>query len=219
VRLYAGRPFALDAHLARMERSARGLRLPLDAAALRADVDALLRVAGEVEAALRLVVTRGGRRIVLVQPLAEQPTSVALATVEYVPTRVLDQIKSLSYAANMLAMRLAAERGAGDALLVTPHGRVLEAPTASFFCVLDGEVCTPPLSERVLDSITRRHVEARERVITLDDLDRASECFIASTLREVLPVHAVDHRRYEAPGPRTRAAVDAFAALVRAPAG
>ena len=69
--------------------------------------------------------------------------------------RVLDGVKSLSYAVNMLATRLARERGFDEALLVTPHGRVLELPTASFFWVADGEVRTPPLSEHILDSITR----------------------------------------------------------------
>ena len=38
IRVYAGRPFALDEHLARMTRSADGLRLPLDVDAVRADV-------------------------------------------------------------------------------------------------------------------------------------------------------------------------------------
>ena len=42
IRLYGGRPYALDAHLARLERSAAGLRLPLEVDAVRADVDALL---------------------------------------------------------------------------------------------------------------------------------------------------------------------------------
>ena len=55
--------------------------------------------------------------------------------VEYAPTRVLDGIKSLSYGANMLCGRLARERGFDEALLVTPHGRVLEAPTSSLFWV------------------------------------------------------------------------------------
>ena len=48
---------------------------------------------------------------------------------------MLDGVKSLSYAGNMLATRLAQERGFDEALLVTPHGRVLEAPTSSIFWV------------------------------------------------------------------------------------
>ncbi len=58
----------------------------------------------------------------------------------------------------MLARRLARERGCDDALLVTPHGRVLEAPTASIFWVSGGAVLTPPLDEHILASITRRIV-------------------------------------------------------------
>src|SRR3712207_6620935 len=101
IRLYAGRPFALDEHLERMTRSAANLRLPLDVDALRDDVDRLLERAQPGDAKLRLVVTRGGRRIALVEGLPEMPPSMALACVEYAPTRLLDAIKSLSYAANM----------------------------------------------------------------------------------------------------------------------
>ena len=55
----------------------------------------------------------------------------------------------------MLAGRLAKERGFDEALLVTPHGRVLEGPTWSFFWVEGGQLFTPPLEDRILASITR----------------------------------------------------------------
>ena len=88
---------------------------------------------------------------------------------EYAPTRILDGVKSLSYGANMLATRLAKEQGAHEALLVTPHGRVLEAPTCSFFYSYDGAtLCTPPLSEHILDSITRRMILATTEVDRAD---------------------------------------------------
>ena len=54
---------------------------------------------------------------------------------------MLDGVKSLSYAANMLASRIARERGFDEALLVTPHGRVLEAPTSSLFWVDATALC------------------------------------------------------------------------------
>jgi branched-chain amino acid aminotransferase len=129
--------------------------------------------------------------------------------------RLLDGIKSLSYAANMLATRLAREQDADDALLVTPHGRVLECPTSSFFLVRAGEVWTAPLSDHVLDSITRRAVLAvttvREEPLELEALADAQEAFVAATPFEVRAVHRVGANRYEAPGPRTRE----IAALVR----
>jgi branched-chain amino acid aminotransferase len=199
VRIYDGGPFALDDHLARMQRSADNLRLPIDVDALRADVDALLGAGRPDDGVLRLLVTRGGRRIGFIEPLPALPETMALKTVTYSPTRVLDGVKSLSYGANMLASRLAQEHGADEALLVTPHGRVLEAPTSSFFCSLDGEtLVTPPLDDHILDSITRRRLlqvcEIVERPIAADELAGVREAFLASTVREVLPVHAIDER-------------------------
>jgi branched-chain amino acid aminotransferase len=210
MRLYGGRPFAFDDHLTRLARSAANLRLPIDVEAVRADVEALLERNDVKDAALRVVVTRGGRRLAIVEELKPLPETLALATIEYAPTRVLDQVKSLSYAANMLARRLAQERGADDALLVTPHGRVLEGPTTSFVCSLDGEtLITPPLSEHILDSITRRHlfgvVEVTEQVIARDDLVHVREAFMASTLREVHPVRTIDEAELPAaPGALTQ---------------
>jgi branched-chain amino acid aminotransferase len=208
VHLYDGRPFGLDEHLERMGRSAAAIRLELDLDAVRADVDAILAEAAPADGALRVLVTRGGRRIALVEPLKELPDTIALATITYSPTRILDGVKSLSYAANMLASRLAREAGADEALLVTPHGRVLEGPTTSFVYVLGGRLYTPPLSDRILDSITRRVLfaatDVEERVTTADDLRALEEAFLASSLREVHPVHAIDGTPIDGtPGPVT----------------
>ena len=221
VRLYAGRPYGLEEHLERMQRSAVTLRLPFDIDAVRDDAGKLLEHSEPADGALRLLVTRGGRRIGLVEDLHAMPDTVALATVTYAPTRVLDGVKSLSYAANMLATRIAREQGADEALLVTPHGRVLEGPTTSFFYVVDGALCTPPLEDRILDSITRRALfavtDATERITTLDDVRNASEAFLASSAREVQPVHAIDDTTIPAaPGPVSRAAAQAVSDYIEA---
>src|SRR5687767_15883142 len=62
IRLYDGTPFALDEHLERMARSAKNLRLPFDAAAMRAEVEALLAAEPTGDAKIRLLATRGGDR-------------------------------------------------------------------------------------------------------------------------------------------------------------
>jgi branched-chain amino acid aminotransferase len=215
IRLYDGRPYALDAHLERLERSAAGLRLPLDVDAIRADVEALIAARERPDVLVRMLVTRGGHRVVLIEPMPAVPPTLALEPTTYAPGRLLDGIKSLSYAANMLASRLAREKDADEALLVTPHGRVLECPTSSFFIVRGGEVWTAPLSDHVLDSITRRVVLAvttvREEPVELEALADAQEAFVAATPYEVAAVHRVGTHRYDAPGPRTRE----IAALVR----
>jgi branched-chain amino acid aminotransferase len=165
-----------------------------------------VEAAGPVDALMRVVLTRGGRRVLTIEPMPPRLEVARVATVTYAPTRVLDGLKTLSYAGNMLAGRLARERGFDEALLVTPHGRVLEGPTWSFFWVAGGRLLTPPLEDHILDSITRRYVleecDGEERPCTLDDVGAAEEAFIASTVREVMPIAAVDDIALPAaPGP------------------
>jgi branched-subunit amino acid aminotransferase/4-amino-4-deoxychorismate lyase len=141
--------------------------------------------------------------------------------VTYVPTRVLDGVKSLSYAGNMLASRIAKERGFDEALLVTPHDRVLEAPTSSIFWVgEDGVLCTPPLDDHILASITRDKLfellGAEERALTREGLLEAREAFLASTVREVQSVAVVEDREFPETGEVTRKAAAAFRAHVEA---
>lgn len=220
MRVYDGAAFALDDHLARMEQSAANLRLPLPATELvREEALALIEQrGGPFDGCLRIVITRGGRRLLLTEPLpaSSLAETITLGVVTYSPTRVLDGIKSLSYAGNMLASRQARDRGFDEALLVTPHGRVLEAPTSSLFWVeADGTVCTPPLDEHILASITRARVldllDVDERPATLDDVQGASEAFLASTTREVQAIAAIEDKELPpAPGAVTREAAQAL---------
>ncbi len=222
IRVYDGLPYALEAHLKRLERSAANLRLPVDVEAVRSDAHRLLAQAGAgpQHEALRIVLTRGGRRLMLTEPLPASPERVRLGTITYSPTRVLDGVKSLSYAANMLSSRLAREQGYDEALLVTPHGRVLEAPTSSLFWVAGGQILTPPLEEHILASITRALVweeaGAEERPCTMEDLAAADEAFLASTTREVTPVASIDEHEFDGVGPLTREAAAAVSRRIRA---
>jgi branched-subunit amino acid aminotransferase/4-amino-4-deoxychorismate lyase len=221
IRVYDGTPFALVDHLDRLERSAANLRLPeVFRPELEAEIPELLDARGgrDFDGVLRIVVTRGGRRLLFTEQAAEMRPGVRLGIVTYAPTRVLDGIKSLSYGANMLCSRLARERGFDEALLVTPHGRALEAPTSTLFWVdREGTLCTPPLDEHILASITRdrvlRLLDVEERSCPLDDLLGASEAFLASTIREVQSIGAVEDTEF-AEGPRTREAAGAFRAHV-----
>src|ERR671934_2716977 len=135
LRLYGGRPFAVREHLDRLERSAATIDLPVERALVEAELDALLVEFGTDDAQLRILLTRGGRRILVTERLPEHAASVRLQTVTYAPSVILTGVKSLSYAANMQATRLAQAQGADEAVLVTPDGTVLEAPTATVFWV------------------------------------------------------------------------------------
>jgi len=218
IRVYDGKPFALVDHLDRLEGSASRLRLPaFERTTLAGEIDSVLAERGgpDFDGCLRLVVTREGRRLLLTEQTPGRAGAIRLGAVTYAPTRVLDGIKSLSYGANMLCSRLARERGFDEALMVTPHGRVLEAPTSSLFWVdPTGSLCTPPLADHILASITRdrilRLVEVEERACTLDDLAFAEEAFLASTTREVQPVSAIEETALPDPGPLTRSTAAAL---------
>jgi len=222
IRVYDGVPYAMDAHFARLARTGTNIRLPIDLEAVRADSYRLLAQAGTGEDAqlLRIMITRGGRRILLTEQMPQLPEEARLMSVTYSPTRLLDGAKTLSYAANMLAGRLARENGCDEALLVTPHGRVLEAPTSSIFWVSGERIVTPPLDEHILASITRALVfdvaGATEQACTLEELTAADEVFLASTTREVQPVVAVDEHIFAGPGPVTRRTATAAVARIRA---
>lgn len=217
IRLYGGKPFALRDHLDRLGRSTAAIELEFDRAALEREIEALLAAAGDVDGQLRLIVTRGGRRIAATEPIPAHGETLRVATVTYAPTVILNGVKSLSYAANMQASRIAKGRDADEAVLVRPEGTVLEPPTSAIFWVAaEGELRTPALSDGVLESITRdrliKALEVAEGTWQVDDLRSAREAFLASTTREVQPVSAIDGTALsEVPGPRTREAQQAFA--------
>ena len=220
IRLYAGRPFALTDHLDRLARSATAIELEFDRPALEREIDTLLAATGDVEGQLRLIVTRGGRRIAATEPIPDHDETLNLAVVTYSPTIILNGVKSLSYAANMEASRIAKARGADEAVLVKPDGTVLEPPTSAVFWVSpEGGLRTPALADGVLESITRdrliKALSVEEGTWRVDDLRGAREAFLASTTREVQAVAAIDGTALpEVPGPRTREAQEAFAATL-----
>ena len=219
VRLYAGRPFALDDHLRRMARSCETLMLEADLSGVHEDALTAAGIADGADLLLRLVVTRGGHRIALLEPMPDYGDSIRLSVETHLPTPLLRAAKSLSYAANMLAARRATERGYDDALLVTPDGRALEITRSSFFWVVDGQVLTPPLGDdEILDSITRRRVveenDVTERPVTLDELRGADEAFTAGTSFEVLPVTEIEGVGSFDAGPVTQGVMERVRARV-----
>jgi branched-chain amino acid aminotransferase len=219
IRLYGGKPFALAEHLDRLERSAAAIELPVDRPAVEREVSALLEAFGEDDAALRIVLTRGGRRIALTEPLPPWPDAIRVATVTYSPTQILIGVKSTSYAANMQATRVAEGRGAEEAVLVRPDGVVLEAPTSAVFWVSpEGGLRTPSLETGILESITRasiaRELHVEEGAWTVDDFRGAQEAFLASTTREVQSISAIDGRELPGTPTRTREAAEALRSAI-----
>jgi branched-chain amino acid aminotransferase len=222
LKLYGGRPFALGEHLDRLDRSAAGIFLEYDRTAFEREIAALIDAHGPSDAALRLVVSRAGRRIAIVEALPEFRHGLTMSSVRYRPTIVLTGLKTLSYGANMRATRLAQAEGADEALLVEPDGTVLEAPTSTLFWVdTDGTLHTPELDSGVLASITREHIMrllpvTEDESCKLTDVLGASELFLASSLREVQGIASLDGLEFGCPGPVTQRVSDLLAEHIEA---
>lgn len=220
IRLYDGKPFALADHLDRLERSAAAIELPVNRTFVQNEIEALLEAFGDHVGQLRIVITRGGHRLLFTEQLPPRGETIKLATVTYSPSVILTGVKTLSYAANMQATRIAKGAGAEEAVLVRPDGIVLEAPTSTIFWAdSEGHLRTPEIAVGVLESITRARIvdqlEVEEGSFSAEEMRGAHEAFLASTTREVQPVSSIDGDRLaEAPGPRTREAIEAFSSVL-----
>jgi branched-chain amino acid aminotransferase len=233
-----GQPFALTRHLARLERSAQIIKLPTpDVAAIRGDIARLIEVDGDCmpsRARLRLTYTAG------VGPLgsdrfATDPT-VAIVWDELSSSAPTAQLaitpwprptsaaalgaKTTSYIENVLALRVARDRGCSEALLLNDLGRVCEGTGSNIFVVSDGHVVTPPLSEGCLAGVTRELAiewfQIQERPVSRDELLQAEEVFLTSTTRDIQPVDSIDEIDFVAPGPISSALSAQFVARAKA---
>jgi 4-amino-4-deoxychorismate lyase len=217
VRVYGGRPFRLDEHLARMRGSAERLRIPWPGGFEGLAAEAL-DAAREPDAVLRLYLTPGregsGQRVQLalvssLPPDLEERRERGIALISLLGVRaeapwLLGGVKSTSYAVNMAAEAEARRRGADDAVFVRDDGVVLEGPVTNVWWRRGDNLRTPSLDLGILAGVTRAAlIEAagdyavEEGAFPLDDLLGAEEVFTSSSVREVMPVVSVDGRPFE----------------------
>ncbi len=228
-----GHAFAVRRHLDRLRRSARGLgfEVPLDDGALRDAIESTIEGNTMTTGRLRLTVTGGvgplgsdrgeGRPTVMVAvgPLVSRGGHATVVTVPWRRNEhsAVAGLKTTSYAENVVALRRAHDHGADEAILANTAGELCEGTGSNIFVVIDGRLVTPPLSSGCLAGITRELVlevvEADERAVAFDSLDTCHEAFLTSSTRDVQPISMLDGRRLDAPGPHTRRAMEAFAAL------
>jgi D-alanine transaminase len=218
--VYAGRPFRMEAHCARLTRSLSALRMenPHNAAEWRALFAALIGKNGGGDQALYWQVTRGAERgrnhaplphltrtvFMFSSPLALPPQSArerGIACISAADTRwARCDIKSIALLANVLLRELAVEAGAAETILLR-GGFLTEGSSSAVHVVMAGEVHTPPPSPEILPGTTRSVVEelaARigivhlARRVTEAQLRGADEIWISSAAREIVPVSTLD---------------------------
>ena len=209
VRIYGGVALAMDDHLDRLSRSAAALAIKYDQRAMEQECRMLCEALDASDMYVRIVVTRLGRRLVMVEPPIAFPPVMRLLPVKHAVSPLTAGVKSLSYAANCQAKRLAEDEGCFDAVFVDMSNRVLELPFACFGAVFDDRLWLPPLDLGILDSITRRilveQIDVEVAQFDVNDLSRASEACVIGTGMEVTPVSEVlGVSTYDATGPVVR---------------
>jgi branched-chain amino acid aminotransferase len=223
LRFYHNSVFKLDEHLARLERSARAiaLEIPHSIDEIKAIIDDLVRHCPMESGYLRLVVTRGcgnlginprhcvtatlfviAGSLQVVSSASRNGIDLHVASTRRVPAECLDpRVKSLNYLNNILARIEANQVGADEAVMLNTRGFVTEGTVDNIFIVDNGVLATPPVTEGILDGITRGcileiavrtaipHVEKR---LTVYDLLNADECFLTGTGAELIPVQSIN---------------------------
>ena len=238
LRIAAGRPAFLDLHLARLERSAERLAIPLPDG--WPELVALATSAyGAQDGVLRLTCSKGvpgGTPVgfalaspvpaTTVQGRVDGVSAVTLTLGVPAGLRtdapwLLGGVKSTSYAVNMASLRAAEEQGAQDAVWTSSDGEVLEAPTATVAWVRDGVLVSPPAdltgtlpgtTAHVALALSPVPVELRRGAV--DELAAADEVMLLSSVRGVSPVVRLDGRPLPV-GPVTTVLRAAFEAAVR----
>jgi 4-amino-4-deoxychorismate lyase len=237
LRVYGGRPFRLGEHLVRLAGSAERIGLPApDLAEIEALAVLALGEAAAAEATLRIYWTPGADgsgpvALALVGPVPDwiEPARahgqrlVSLLCPRRSAPWLLPGTKSVSYAVNVAAEREAKSRGADDALFVDGEGVVLEGPVTNIWWRRGRTLFTPGVDLGVLAGETRAALLGLARELgygvgegayPLEDVLAADEAFTSSSVREVMPVVALDDASLTR-GP----AADELQAALRALAG
>jgi 4-amino-4-deoxychorismate lyase len=235
MRITGGAPRFVDAHLRRLDRSARRVAIDLPTG-WEALIGSVISAYDAPEGVLRLVCSKGApgagpTAFALVTPVPADTVrgreqgvraiTLTLGVASGVRAQapwLLGGVKATSYAVNMASLRHAQAEGVEDAIWISSDGEVLEAPTSTVAWVKDGVLVTPPADEVAILPGTTADVALglletpyeirRGRV---DELHEADEVLMLSSVRGVAPVIELDGRSLGT-GPVTAALRAAFEA-------
>ena len=220
LRVLDGVMFAWERHWRRMQHDAQLMRVPIpaDSRLLEAKLQQLITANQAWNATLRVVVVRN-RGGLYEGPGLTRDFDVIAFTVD--PVRWPDTMKLgliphgrhaasefagtkyTSWAENLTRYERAHERGLDEVLLLNERGEVAECTSANIFVVEAGGGCvwTPPLASGCLAGVTRAvlleevqvaGVTVGEKTLLPGDLTGASEIFVTSTTRDLLPVASIE---------------------------
>jgi len=217
---YGGHLLRLDAHLQRLQNSLDGIRLenPLSTQQWQQMLTTLIEKNSGLDQSIYLQVTRGVaakrnhnfpdqvKPTVFAMSNELKPVSrseaeqgIEAVTLDDIRWRACN-IKTTALLANTLLRQQATDKGAGEAILLR-DGFATEGSASNVFVVYNNTILTPPTSPLLLPGITRdlvlelartHDMPHLQREITEDELRHASEIWITSSTREILPVLTLD---------------------------
>ena len=204
-----GRPLFLEDYLDRVEKSAAQLHLhlPVTREELSGQIMRVIRANGLPDASMRLVLTGGYAEdgyspsvpnlLIMEYPFPHYPPSrytqgVKLMLHEY--QRTFPSAKSINYLVGIYLLPQQKAAGADD-VLFHHNGLIYETTRANFFIVKqDGTIVTAAdgilegITRKKLLEVARRHFRVEERNLSMEELKTASEAFITSSTKRVMPV-------------------------------
>ncbi len=232
VRLFGGTAYLLDRHMTRLVQSlqAVGLNVPESVGQIAEGLKQLAGANESPDCIARITVTAGtsadagsaDRHVIMaLRPVASTQGRVVVGVAEFAHDirSPLVGVKSTSYLVHYLLRERAEAAGRTDDLMVDTVGHISEATVANVFCVREGRLVTPPLSEGILAGVTRARVlelarelglEVSEEALHRDDLRIVDECFLTGSGKCLLPVDVLEERALPTARPVADALRDAL---------
>lgn len=222
LRVIKGQAIYLDEHLKRLAASALGIDLnhPFSLKQMAAWVDGLIKTDAIAQATMRILLMGGDQPTLTItaHPILSYPDDWykhGINVTTYPGERLLPRYKTCSLLLNYLALRMANQQEAFEALLVDRYGRVLEGTRSNFFA-FDGDVLYTADDSLVLEGVTRDKILVAAAKLgfrlCFDPVGQADliasrydELFISSTSMGALPIAMIDGRRCTSDFSRTRA--------------
>lgn len=234
LKVYQGKPFAVEEHMDRFERSMQEIRIRPEFSR-KETIDIINDMVARSQlqdAMIYLQITRGvGPRNSPSLPNARPTLAMFIAQLPPIPESIRrngvkavvvkddrwahPHIKTLNLLPNILAKQIAEENDAYEAILVREDGMVTEGASSNVYAVIGDTILTRPTDGKILSGITRlvlnktlakNGLKTKEDYFTVDEMRAADEVFITNTGVEVLAVTNIDGYKIGngVPGPITQ---------------
>lgn len=223
-RTFNKKPFRIDQHIDRLFLSAEKISLAptWSKEAILNEVIKTINASPYDNVTVRIVLTRGTNTDLGLDTELSSSNNLIIFTKEIKPnpaswlTEGVSMIfyqkkikasgslpKTGNYQENILANKAAHEKNAYDAFLINTDGHVTEGSTSNAWIIKDKNLYTSPLTDGVLDGLTRKAllemarrdllpIPLIEKSLTKADFLNCDECFITSTTRNIVPVTTIE---------------------------